>query len=560
MRIPYPVVVGVSEMPFRQHKMRSASARPPVGRGVRRGSASRVWSRLTSGARSGIRAVPAALAMSAALTGIASAQGFAGSGWAPREATAGVRVSVGETPEAWIELALDALELARVPIRSSWASGEQLRSRLAPESSESFHVIGPGGRHWIHAVRWSDPIAVEFGLQKLGSRPMGAGRFRLPALGLELAIAGEWLLVGPHGCPWLDAAVDKASLHALDRFAPDLADVAELTGDLPRSPIELVLRHADPIGGVSAVGIRPTSPTHAALELAGRYAASPLPIRTVGNVDLELAARFDGRVAFATIESGIGLLDPLMIRHAARHPELVPAAELRRRFASQRIVVLDGQPAQVDPLGIIEVPAACVAVPMRRERGEDGPTPELAGLVDTWIESAGRAIRADWSDDTSGAGRTRGSDIRHLSLGPGLLEAGGGHPMAVGASLNWTLHATSDRGVWLVAGTSPGLVRRVVATLDERRGPARTVELAGAGVASPARIALQISELAQLRELGDDPDSRADAAGLNASASLLDRFERISWRTMRQDEHVVRATAEVRLVPSVTRTTGSRPR
>jgi hypothetical protein len=525
----------IPEMPSRHHKMqpRATTARPRRGLLVLIGAAL------------------------AAISGVARGQGFAGAVFSPEEATACIRVESPSEHAAWVELALDAIELAEAPIRPGWETCRRLRSRLAPDAAEAFHAIGPGGRHWIHAVRWSDPIAVEFGLQRLGSRPMGAGRFRLPALGLEIAIAGEWLLIGPNACPWLDQAVDKATLEALDRIAPE---VTVLVGDLARGPVELILRHEAPIGGLSAIGIRPTSDTHALIDFAGRYAASPLPIRTAGEVDMELASAFDGRVAFATIEAGVGLLDPLMVRHAATHPEIVPAAELRRRFAAQRLVVLDGEPVRIDPIGIIEVPAACVAIPMREHRPGDSSMAELTEGIDRWIESAGRAVRATWNQETSGPVRTRGDDIRHLLLTPGLLQASGGHPLAVNASLNWTLHTGSEGAGWLVAGTSPGLVRRVTATLDERRSPSRSAMLTGAGVASPARIALQITELAQLRGIAGDPDAEADAEALSAAASMLDRFERISWRMTRQDERLVRGTAELRLVPGVTGTSGPRAR
>ncbi len=487
------------------------------------------------------------------LTGIARGQGFAGAVFAPDEAVAVLRVATDEATEGWIDLALDAIQLAQAPIRSGWESGEQLRTRLAPRSTESFHAIGPGGRHWIHALRWSDPIAVEFGLQRLGSRPMGSGRFRLPALGLEIALAGEWLLIAPGGCPWLDRAVDLASLDALE-VENDAIQV--LVRDLPRGPVEILMRHAAPVGGRSAIGIYPTSATHAVVEFGGEYEASPLPIRTAAEVDVDLLGRFDGRVAFATMESGIGLLDPLMVRNANRHPELVPDADLRRLFAAQRLVVLDGEPVDIDPFGMIEVPAACVAVPMRTD-GVDAPVDQtLATRIDAWIESAGRAVRTTWNEATDGPTRTRGDEIRHFSLAPGLVEASGGHPMAIGASLNWTLHASRSGGRWLVAGTSPSLVRRVTSTLDEHVGGEHHRLLAGMGVASPARIALQMAELATIRRLGDDADAMPDADALAATASLLGRVERIGWQTTRQDEHIVRASAEIRLLRGATRTDG----
>jgi hypothetical protein len=478
-----------------------------------------------------------------------SAQGFAGAGLTPRDATASLRVESDELNTGWVELALDAIELTRGPIRAGWESSRQLRSRLAPESVESIHAVGIGGRHWLHAMRWSDPIAVELGLQRLGSRPMGAGRFRLPALGVEIAIAGEWLLVCPSNCPWLDHAVDLARGGDLAAAIPMPPDA----GPPPaRSPVEILLHHAEPIGGASAIGIRPSSPLTAEVTLSGRYDASPLPIRTAARMDLDVAGRFDGRVAFAAIESGIGLLDPRMIEASTRHPRIIPDADLRRQFAARRLVVFDGAPVRVEPVGLIEVPAACVAVPLRDDADAAVPDPALLTKIDAWLESAAMSFREAWNEPATAVVRMRGDEVRHLSLAPGLARAAGGHPMALSASLNWTLHATTRGGTWLVAGTSPSLVRRVTATLDESTDARSDTEIASLGVASPNRLALQIAELAQLRRLGGDAESDPDADLLAAASAFLDRVERLSWKTTRQDGHVVRGTAEVRLVPGET--------
>ena len=49
-----------------------------------------------------------------------SAQGFAGAGLTPRDATASLRVESDELNTGWVELALDAIELTRGPIRAGW--------------------------------------------------------------------------------------------------------------------------------------------------------------------------------------------------------------------------------------------------------------------------------------------------------------------------------------------------------------------------------------------------------------------------------------------------------
>lgn len=372
---------------------------------------------------------------------------------------------------------------------------------------------------------------------------MGGGRFQLPMQGLDLTVLDGWVLFGPRDSPWLDDAADRLRLEVFDAAGPAFR---QLSRSMESAPVEIALKHPDPIRGITAIGIHPRDATAARLEIAGTYAASPLPIRTAGSIEAGVIGGFEGRVALAVVESGIGLLDPLLVRSSLEHPELVPSPDLRRRFASRRVLVWDGASTSIDPLGIIEVPAACIAVPVRE--ADDPAVDTLDDEVDAWLATAGRAVRGEWTPEAVEVTRTRGDEIRHLSLEPGLLKATGGHPMALTASLNWTVHRSARGGAWLVAGTTPGLVRKVTGSLDDATARMSSKPLAMAGVASPARIALQLEELAQLRGLGADVGADADARALAAAATILDRIERVTWRSTRQDEHEIRATAEIRLV------------
>lgn len=477
----------------------------------------------------------------------ASAQEFAGIGLVPSEATLTIRIDRTQDTGRWIELTLEAVQAWRAPILTAWESTDLVVARLAPDAEESIHAIGPGGRRWLHAVRWRDPIQIQHGLQRLGSRPMGGGRYQLPVAGLEVVLLDRWFVLGPAGSPWLDEAADRARIEIFDAAPPALR---QLVDELAPAAVEVVVKHPAPMGGVTAIAVHPRGVNTARLELAGRYDASPLPIRPTGSLEADVVARFDGRVACAVVESGIGLLDPLMAQAATRHPDLVPDAALRRRFAARRLLVLDGEAVTVPKLGIIEVPAACIAVPVAdpiasAARSLDGP-------VDAWISAAGRSIRRTWTAAEATVTRTRGDEIRHLPLEPGLLEATDGHPMALAASLNWTVHEGPRCGTWFVAGTSPGLVRRVITTLDETTTSRLDEPLAMAGVASPARLSMQIAELGALRIAGGDAAADADAGAFAAAARILDRIERITWRTSRQDDRRLRATAEMRLVPGPT--------
>ena len=69
------------------------------------------------------------------------------------------------------------------------------------------------------------------------------------------------------------------------------------------------------------------------------------------------------------------------------------------------------------------------------------------------------------------------------------------------------------------------------------------------GVASPARLGLQFSDLAGLRARNDDQDASADASVLDQLSRFLARFDRVEWSTSLQSEDAVRAKVTVTLVP-----------
>ena len=100
------------------------------------------------------------------------------------------------------------------------------------------------------------------------------------------------------------------------------------------------------------------------MEVEGDYLASPLPIRPAGSMSSGAVDRLAERFSFVAHESGVGLLDPRMIEYASRFPEVLPSPSLRRVFASERLVVLDGASLEVPGIGILEVPAIAVAVPL----------------------------------------------------------------------------------------------------------------------------------------------------------------------------------------------------
>ncbi len=448
--------------------------------------------------------------------------------------------------KAWTAFLLKFLGETIVPIESRWAEARALSSRLAPSVGSYLHAVGDDGESWIQMIRWEDPVALEEGLRTVRARPMGGGRFRVADPGIDLVLAPPWMILGSRECRWLESTADR-----LGRIDPEAADIFS-TGDEEAAPLKIRIRHAQPIGGATQLALHPIDAVDARVEFEGRYDASPLPIRTTQRLDRSPLVELQGRTGFAVYESGIGLLDPLLIDRAATIPALMPDVELRRRFAPRRIVVIDGQSVVIQGVGPIEVPAICVAVPLRDLENSTHDRADLQQRVDRWLERGGMAVRATWDPaDRTGSEIMRRDEIRHLDLGPGLLEVANGHPMAMGASLDWTLWVedSGDSG-WMVVGSAPDLVRRVAEGLT-RSSTAIASEgsppVAMQGVASPARLAGQLEDLARVRRRTADASAERDALLLERVSSWMARLDRIRWETARQDAQSIEGRGWIRL-------------
>ena len=517
---------------------------------------------LTSPSRSG-RLWSVAGGLAAILTGVVSAtpplEEIIAVG-VPSEAVFGVAwhgggETVGREPgvvalDSWTDFILATVDGTVVPVASAWRNACRITDQLVPERGARLHACDADGDRWIQIVHWRDPIAIERGLQRLGTRAMGRGRFRLPAAGIDVVVREDWLVLGPPGSSWIESA------HARLATRPELSG---LRGEDAEGGISLLLRHASPISGVTRMQVRPEGVRQAGIDLDGDYAASPLPIRPASVMEGHAVDSLAGRFALVARESGVGLLDPRLVEFAARFPLAVPPPELRRAFAPNRLVVLDAETVEVPEAGLVEVPVIAVAVPLRRVREGDEPLVDPANIVfsiDDWVRRGAGEICRSWDpdhDDEIAIARQGG--IRHLSLGSGFLEATAGHPMALIGRLAWVsrLDVPASRG-WLVLGSSIGLVRRVADRLDaEPPGPGRVEtsdrEIAMHAVAVPARIAEQVVDLARLRSIGGDDSADEDASLLHRLAEMLSGFERIEWVSGVQDGERVRARIDVRRAP-----------
>ena len=481
---------------------------------------------------------------------------------APEESRVILRMgAAGEHDVRWRGVVIELLGMNVPNAERGWSRASGLVDRLGIASAERLHAIDTTGSQWIHAARWSNASKLQSRLRRAEARPLGFGRFRFAAERIDLAIAGDWVLLAPTGSPWLDGASERAVI----------ASAAAATDEPAR--IRVRLRHDAPTGGATRLALTPLGPTEASIEIDGRYDASPLPARTRGRVDARLIPSLRGRVAVAMLESGVGVLDQTLIRLSAQMPELMPPPQVRRSLATRRLVVLDGETVRIPKIGLIEVPAMCIAIPCRAETSPRMSPPAFDAMVHGWMFDSGTALASRPSGvetstpigpiDPNGPIRVRVArdEIRHLDLGDGFAASFDRHPASIATSLNWVIRRVGpvdadvgtelDGDTWLVVGSSPGIVRRVGRAIEsvnvEASGDAAPA--CSQGVASPARLGLQVGDLAGLRAESSDPNASADAAILARLSSILTRFENVEWSTSVQSDDAVRATVRVTLTP-----------
>ena len=495
----------------------------------------------------------------------------AAAGLAPDDAVAVVRIRAGTADrDRWSAVILDAIGMGAVDTLRNWNTAAGITRQLVDREAESIHAVDASGGNWLHAVRWADPRSLEGRMQRLGPRPLGRGRFRFVDSSIDLVIAGPWLVLAPVGSAWLDQAMERARV---DDFGSTRPRKENEIDDVPSAPIEVLLRHAAPTGGETLVSLSPDGPSEATVELAGRYAASPLPSRPRGRFAARLIPSLQGRVALAVLESGVGVLDPMLVRMSADLPAIMPAADVRRVLASRRLLVLDGETIRIPRVGLVDVPAVCIAIPCRDAVGSEAITALVhEQAIHDWLTDAGLAVRAGFtasnqkmSSPPTPAGNRPAIEIardgiRHLEFGPEFTASMGGHPASLAASLNWTIRRIGDEGTeevdrssmsgaWMLVGSSPGIVRRVGDAIQRSEAAGLEQPICMQGVASPARLGLQFADLASLRADGGDQDAPADAQVLERLSRLLRRLDRVEWSTSLQTEDAVRGSGRITLIP-----------
>jgi hypothetical protein len=196
---------------------------------------------------------------------------------------------------------------------------------------------------WIFGIQ-ADDDRCERVLQMLGARLRGPGSFEAPTEGLQARRVGGWLLIAP--TTGGDVVLDQAA----KRIAVEDSESSLLGEPLAQhllvsdAPLRVFIRHDAPIGGATAIGIRPSPvPSGSGLraEIEGRY--DDIPIGEPGlkhALDGTLMRAFEERAVFAIANPADGVPDPSDAFWLALVPELRPSPAMRANLAGERLLVV----------------------------------------------------------------------------------------------------------------------------------------------------------------------------------------------------------------------------
>ena len=448
--------------------------------------------------------------------------------------------------ETWIEFAVETIDASVVPVLSVWRSAGEIGDQLVPDRGSRLHATAADGRDWIQLIEWRDPIAVEQGLQRIGSRSLGGGRFILPVAGVEVVVLDRMLLLGPRDGSWIDATLQRL------REVPSASDRGTVD---PRERVRLRLRHARPVDGITEIGVHPKGPREAEIRLSGRYRTSPWPIRPASSIERKLLDRLAGRFPVALVESGVGVLDPRLLGPAESMPEILPPAEVRRRLANRRAVVVDVTPMTIPGLGLVETPSIGLVFPSREPLDAEEVS-DLDAAMAGWLAGIESSLRDRWgSSESHGPLRTRDRQVGYVDLGEAVIEATDGHPFSLAAEIAWSIVRDEESGrAFVVVGSSVTTTRRIAGLLRHSSKAVRGEPIGTAGTVDGPRATMLLSSLARMREGRGDVAANEDASVLEGVAGWFAGLEKLEWTTTVQTEEVVEA--RLRVVRSAPATAG----
>ena len=450
---------------------------------------------------------------------------FAGCSLAPNDVDISVRVSGSRGAGHWAkhfeDVASDSLGANAV---AEWRT---LTSFLRSIVGESSGNEGPVSQlyirfgttektaDWVYAAEIFNRASCERGFRDAGMVLKGGGGFHLPQGNIEVHVSGQWLIAGTSGSSLRKEVSQRA---AINLESTDDTQVLEVIGEMPRSQIEILIRHQSPTGGCTAAAISEISPGIAEVLINGKYDASPLPVRPQGNIDVRLINEQNDHASIVMYESGIGIVDPLLIDIGLAIPEVLPPADVRSSLELQRLIVVE----HADQENSFQSLALCLAVPFKFSN-DDIEVQKAVSAINQWMSKLKRIIFPDSQHDI-------GTPPRDTSLPASVFDGIRKHPMVKGASLNWTISNGHSAKKWFVVGTNGDSVQR----LSDRLGAVKSDESgrefsASQGVVHAQRLAKVIDSFADIRKNNADAYAQADSRIFNVLVDIASRFKDARW-------------------------------
>ncbi len=427
-------------------------------------------------------------------------------------------------------------------------AGTDVLAREVFSGRIAFHSMADaaeGSARWMIGIEAEDDRC-ERVLKALGARLVAPGRYTSLREQLAGRRCGGWLLLMPLGADERLFDEAQARVTSEDPASSLLGEplVQPLLGS--DAPIRMFLRHSAPIGGATAVALRPLAPGAsggAALEavVRGDYLRSPFggPVEPA-RIDARVMAAFEDRAAFVVASPSDGRASAADAFWLALVPEFAPSPAMRANYSGERVVAIGEQ-------GRASRPAMAMA--WRVEDAEQGRVDQHALMRSV---CCGLQRAADLPSDAVGAvpaTMAEGGAAEHCTplLGPFLDRHLGDEMRLGGASLCWTTRPTGCGG-WQVYASDGEWLDSTADRLE--RAPCEAVEsareVAGIGFCDGPLVASLIRRWRPLA--GDGPDDRI-ARGLEAVADAMSHLGRMRFEYTLPNEH--RIDAVLRLEPRV---------
>ena len=243
--------------------------------------------------------------------------------------------------------------------------------------------------------------------------------------------------------------------------------------------------------------------------------------------------------SIAIYESGIGILDPLLIDIGLSIPEVLPPADVRKGLELQRLIVLE----TLDIENGAQLPALCLAVPFRVAPEEE--VENVSSAIHTWMTKL---------KNISLSNPREGFDLETADtpLRTGVLDGIRKHPMAKGASLHWAVSTGVSSRAWFIAGTTFESVQRLSARLGSLVDTDSMItESASQGVVHADQLSEVIEAFADMRKDNADVYAQSDSRLLNVMVSIASRFKDVRWDFKLQGPQEISGRIELSIPDSI---------